>query len=109
MRVSGVCRSWVIAASICVRWKMYWRMRACIALKAALAWRKGEFAGVKFLTSHDLKTPGPRELLALRQVWLALAPSVEQGESPVSAVVARPTTPLVAGRAWSPDTMERGT
>lgn len=45
------------------------------AYEAALAWRKGEFAGVKFLTSHDLKTPGPRELLALRRVWLALAPS----------------------------------
>ncbi len=39
MRVSGVCRSWVIAASIWVRWKIYWRMRACMALKAALAWR----------------------------------------------------------------------
>lgn len=45
------------------------------AYEAVLAWRKGEFAGVKFLTRHDLKVAGPRELLALRQVWLALAPS----------------------------------
>jgi hypothetical protein len=45
------------------------------AYEAALAWRKAELAGVKFLAAHDLKTPGPRELLPLRQVWLALAPS----------------------------------
>ena len=42
MRVSGVCRSWVMAASIWVRWKICWRMRACIALKAALACRISE-------------------------------------------------------------------
>lgn len=45
------------------------------AYEAALAWRKGEFAGVKFLTKHDLKEPGRRELLPLRLIWLALAPS----------------------------------
>lgn len=45
------------------------------AYEAALAWRKGDLAGVKFLTSHDLKVPGARELLPLRRVWLALAPS----------------------------------
>jgi hypothetical protein len=45
------------------------------AFEAALAWRKGDLAGVKFLTRHDLKVAGPRELLPLRQVWLALAPS----------------------------------
>lgn len=45
------------------------------SFEATLAWRKGEFAGVKFLGKHDLKAPGPRDLLPLRQIWLALAPS----------------------------------
>ena len=45
------------------------------AYEAALAWRKGDLAGVKFLATHDLKAPGPRDLLPLRQIWLALAPS----------------------------------
>jgi hypothetical protein len=45
------------------------------AFEAALAWRKGDLAGVKFLAAHDLKSAGSRELLPLRQVWLALAPS----------------------------------
>lgn len=45
------------------------------AFEATLAWRNGDLAGVRFLAAHDLKSPGPRELLPLRQVWLALAPS----------------------------------
>lgn len=46
-----------------------------VAFEAELAWRRGDLAGVKFVNRHDLKTPGARELLPLRNVWLALAPA----------------------------------
>ncbi|HEX2560199.1 PilZ domain-containing protein [Phenylobacterium sp.] len=45
------------------------------AYEAALAWRRDDLAGVKFMTKHDLKASVPRELMPLRQTWLALAPS----------------------------------
>ncbi|HEY9219136.1 MAG TPA: hypothetical protein VIO94_13890 [Phenylobacterium sp.] len=46
-----------------------------VAYEASLAWRRGDLAGVKFSASHDLKTPGARELFDLRQIWLAIAPA----------------------------------
>lgn len=45
------------------------------AFEAEVAWRRGDLAGVKFLQRHDLREAAPRDLLPLRNVWLALAPA----------------------------------
>src|SRR5690606_37179103 len=45
------------------------------AFEAEVAWRRGDLAGVKFLQRHDLREAVPRDLLPLRNVWLALAPA----------------------------------
>lgn len=46
-----------------------------VAFEAELAWRRGDLAGVKFVERHDLKVPVSRDLLPLRNIWLALAPA----------------------------------
>ena len=65
MRVSGVRRSWLTAASISVRWLMWRRMRWRIRLKACAAWRISSAPrGRKSPTSRPLP-----KLSAARASW----------------------------------------
>lgn len=51
-------------------------VNAGIAFDAKLQWRRGDDAGCEFLGRHDLKNGQVEDdYRALRQVWLALAPS----------------------------------
>lgn len=46
-----------------------------LAFDANLAWRRGEFAGVKFNARHNLKGDIEGELRSIKAIWTALAPA----------------------------------
>lgn len=46
-----------------------------IACESRLVWRRGEDAGVQFVSRHDLRHSTDEAYRALRRVWAALAPS----------------------------------
>lgn len=48
---------------------------AGMAFEARLSWRRGDDAGVEFLSRRDLRGEVSEEYRALRKVWAALAPA----------------------------------
>ncbi len=47
-----------------------------MAYEARLSWRRGDHAGVSFVSRHDMTLPEVDEpYKALRRIWVALAPS----------------------------------